>query len=63
MIMNTSTNIMKVILGQRISSVEDHKVIAKQFLITGIFWALLGGTLFGNLPSATWFSRHQPGMA
>ncbi|NBW39029.1 MAG: cytochrome c oxidase subunit I, partial [Cytophagia bacterium] len=24
---------------------EDHKVIAKQFLITGIFWALLGGTL------------------
>jgi cytochrome c oxidase subunit I len=24
---------------------EDHKVIAKQFLITGIFWALVGGTL------------------
>jgi cytochrome c oxidase subunit 1 len=24
---------------------EDHKVIAKQFLITGIFWALIGGTL------------------
>jgi cytochrome c oxidase subunit 1 len=24
---------------------EDHKVIAKQFLITGIFWALLGGML------------------
>lgn len=24
---------------------QDHKVIAKQFLITGIFWALLGGTL------------------
>ncbi|HYG02457.1 MAG TPA: cbb3-type cytochrome c oxidase subunit I [Chryseosolibacter sp.] len=24
---------------------EDHKVIAKQFLITGIFWALLGGSL------------------
>jgi cytochrome c oxidase subunit 1 len=24
---------------------EDHKVIGKQFLITGIFWALLGGTL------------------
>src|SRR6187401_2584187 len=24
---------------------EDHKVIAKQFLITGIFWALLGGIL------------------
>ena len=24
---------------------EDHKTIAKQFLITGIFWALLGGTL------------------
>jgi cytochrome c oxidase subunit 1 len=23
----------------------DHKIIAKQFLITGIFWALLGGTL------------------
>ncbi len=23
----------------------DHKVIAKQFLITGIFWAILGGTL------------------
>ncbi len=22
---------------------EDHKVIAKQFLITGIFWAILGG--------------------
>src|SRR5687768_4020627 len=24
---------------------EDHKVIGKQFLITGIFWALMGGTL------------------
>ncbi|MDQ2656423.1 MAG: cbb3-type cytochrome c oxidase subunit I [Bacteroidota bacterium] len=24
---------------------EDHKVIAKQYLITGIFWALLGGLL------------------
>ena len=24
---------------------QDHKVIAKQFLITGIFWALLGGIL------------------
>jgi cytochrome c oxidase subunit 1 len=24
---------------------EDHKVIGKQFLITGIFWALLGGLL------------------
>ena len=24
---------------------EDHKTIAKQFLITGIFWAILGGAL------------------
>lgn len=24
---------------------QDHKVIAKQYLFTGIFWALLGGTL------------------
>src|SRR6187551_1980843 len=24
---------------------QDHKTIAKQFLITGIFWALLGGIL------------------
>ena len=24
---------------------QDHKVIAKQFLITGIFWALIGGAL------------------
>lgn len=24
---------------------QDHKVIAKQFLITGIFWAILGGLL------------------
>jgi len=24
---------------------QDHKVIAKQFLITGIFWALVGGCL------------------
>jgi cytochrome c oxidase subunit 1 len=24
---------------------QDHKVIAKQFLITGIFWALIGGVL------------------
>jgi len=24
---------------------QDHKVIAKQFLITGIFWALFGGAL------------------
>jgi cytochrome c oxidase subunit 1 len=24
---------------------EDHKVIGKQFMITGIFWALLGGIL------------------
>ena len=27
---------------------EDHKVIAKQFLITGIFWAVVGG-LFSSL--------------
>ena len=24
---------------------EDHKVIAKQFLITGIFWAIIGGAM------------------
>ena len=24
---------------------QDHKVIAKQYLITGIIWALIGGTL------------------
>jgi cytochrome c oxidase subunit 1 len=24
---------------------EDHKMIAKQFLITGIFWAIIGGAL------------------
>jgi cytochrome c oxidase subunit 1 len=24
---------------------EDHKMIAKQFLLTGIFWAIIGGTL------------------
>ena len=24
---------------------EDHKVIGKQFLLTGIFWALIGGSL------------------
>ena len=24
---------------------QDHKVIGKQFLITGIFWAIIGGTL------------------
>lgn len=24
---------------------QDHKVIAKQFLITGMFWAIIGGTL------------------
>lgn len=24
---------------------EDHKVIAKQYLITGIFWAVIGGSL------------------
>lgn len=24
---------------------EDHKVIAKQFLVTGMFWAIIGGTL------------------
>ena len=24
---------------------QDHKVIAKQFLITGMFWALIGGTM------------------
>ncbi len=24
---------------------EDHKVIAKQFLITGIFWAIMGGAM------------------
>ena len=23
----------------------DHKTIAKQFLITGIFWAIIGGAL------------------
>jgi len=24
---------------------QDHKTIAKQFLITGMFWALLGGVM------------------
>jgi cytochrome c oxidase subunit 1 len=24
---------------------QDHKMIARQFLITGIFWAIVGGTL------------------
>ena len=24
---------------------EDHKVIAKQFLISGIFWAIIGGAM------------------
>ncbi len=24
---------------------QDHKMIGKQFLITGIFWALIGGSL------------------
>src|SRR5690242_11821328 len=24
---------------------EDHKVISKQFLFTGIFWAIVGGLL------------------
>ena len=24
---------------------EDHKIIAKQFLITGIFWAIIGGAM------------------
>ena len=24
---------------------EDHKTIAKQFLISGIFWAIIGGAL------------------
>ena len=24
---------------------EDHKMIAKQFLITGIFWAIVGGAM------------------
>ncbi|HUM45577.1 MAG TPA: cytochrome c oxidase subunit I, partial [Chitinophagales bacterium] len=24
---------------------QDHKMIAKQFLITGMFWALIGGLL------------------
>ena len=24
---------------------EDHKTIAKQFLITGIFWAIIGGAM------------------
>lgn len=24
---------------------QDHKIIAKQFLLTGMFWALIGGLL------------------
>ena len=24
---------------------QDHKIIAKQFLITGMFWALIGGVM------------------
>src|SRR5215216_1212342 len=24
---------------------QDHKIIAKQFLITGIFWAMIGGIM------------------
>nr|GFD01894.1 hypothetical protein [Tanacetum cinerariifolium] len=27
------------------SAIQDHKMIARQFLITGIFWAIIGGTL------------------
>ena len=41
-IITMSTSIMRNFWTNYIFT-QDHKVIAKQFLITGIFWALLGG--------------------
>jgi len=29
---------------------QDHKMIAKQFLITGIIWAIIGGLFFCIVP-------------
>ena len=45
MIMTMTTSITKEIFWTKYIFSQDHKVIAKQFLITGIFWALLGGIL------------------
>jgi cytochrome c oxidase subunit I len=32
-------------ISQSIFSPQDHKMIGKQFLVTGIFWAIIGGFL------------------
>ena len=34
---------------------QDHKMIAKQFLITGMFWAVMGINVC-VIPFATWIS-------
>ncbi len=31
---------------------QDHKYIAKQFLITGIIWAIIGALILGFLPAS-----------
>jgi cytochrome c oxidase subunit 1 len=41
----------------------DHKVIGKQFLITGIFWALIGGLLSLIFRLQLGFPETQSGMA
>jgi cytochrome c oxidase subunit 1 len=41
---------------------QDHKMIAKQFLITGMFWAFIGGADVIGFPSAVGFSGRKSGM-
>ena len=36
---------------------QDHKMICKQFLITGMIWAILGGLMSVSVPSAAGLSR------
>ena len=41
----------------------DHKVIGKQFLIMGIFWAIIGGLLSCAYPATTRYAGIKSGMA
>ena len=35
---------------------QDHKMIAKQFLITGMIWAVIGGLMSVSIPFTAWLS-------
>ncbi len=50
-------------LSRKYIFTTDHKMIAKQFLITGIFWAIIGGGLSILIPSSAGFSWNGYGFS